>query len=93
MGPSPSIPGHHGHGRERARVRDVPKYQTQITTLSGREEEEARGAESGAWTGVSSVRSLGRGGSPMGAEAAQMSHCCPGAALLGAAHLHLRFIM
>lgn len=26
----------------------------------------------------------------MGKEAAQMSHCCPGAALLGAAHLRLR---
>lgn len=39
-------------------MRDVPEYQTQITTLSDREEGgEARRAESEAWTGVRSVRS------------------------------------
>lgn len=46
-----------------------------------------RGAESEVWAGVGIVRSWERQGTPMGKEAALMTHCCPGAALLGAAHL------
>lgn len=53
------------------------------------------GTGSGVWTGAGGlcVGEAREGEAPHGEEAALMSHCCPGAALLGAAHLWLRFIM
>lgn len=71
------------------------EYQPQRTAqpgATGKEGEKRAGQEMGFrqdW-GVEKLRKMGL---PMGKKAAQTSPRCPGAALLGAAHLRLRFIM